>query len=77
MPGGTIKYDCALDGTLIPDPERKVVVIGTSYEHLFGIGGGWDYITEENAEASISLLPELLRRLVTLRNEVKRLVSLV
>jgi hypothetical protein len=93
MPGGTMKYDGALDGTpatvrvdyaardvqmiyavSIPDPERKVVVIGTSYEHVFGIGGGWDYITEENAEASIGLLPELLRRLVTLRNEVKRLV---
>jgi len=58
----------------IPDPERKVVVIGTGYEHFFGIGGGWDYITEENAEASIGLLPELLRRLVTLCNEVKRLV---
>jgi hypothetical protein len=57
----------------IPDPERKIVVIGTGYEHLFGMGGGWDYITEENAEASIGLLPELLRRLVTLRNEVKRL----
>jgi len=58
----------------IPDPERKVVVIGTGYEHFFGMVGGWDYITEENAEASIGLLPELLRRLVTLRNEVKRLV---
>ncbi|HJZ75421.1 MAG TPA: hypothetical protein VKE51_26990 [Vicinamibacterales bacterium] len=93
MPGGTMKYEGALDGTpvtvrvdyaardvqviyaaSIPDPERKVVVIGTGYEHLFGMGGGWDYITEENAEASIGLLPELLRRLVTLRNEVKRLV---
>ena len=58
----------------IPDPERKVVVIGTGYEHFFGMGGGWDYITEENAEASIGLLPELLQRLLTLRNEVKRLV---
>jgi hypothetical protein len=93
LPGGTMKYDGALDGTpvkvrvdyaardvqmiyavSIPDPERKVVVIGTGYEHFFGMGGGWDYITEENAEASIGLLPELLRRLVTLRNEVKRLV---
>jgi hypothetical protein len=58
----------------IPDPERNVVVIGTGYEHFFGMGGGWNYITEENAEASIGLLPELLRRLVTLRNEVKKLV---
>jgi hypothetical protein len=24
---------------------------------LIGMGGGWDYITEENAEASIGLLP--------------------
>ena len=93
MPGGTMKYEGALDGTQvkvrvdyaardvqmiyavsIPDPERKVVVIGTDYEHIFGMGGGWDYVTEENAETSIGLLPELLRRLVTLRNEVKRLV---
>lgn len=38
------------------------------------MGSGWDYITEENADASISLLPELLHRLVTLRDAVKRLV---
>jgi hypothetical protein len=93
MPGGTMKYDGALDGTQvkvrvdyaardvqvifavsIPDPERKIVVVGTGYEHFFGMGGGWDYLTEENAEASINLLPELLRRLVALRNEVKRRV---
>jgi hypothetical protein len=41
---------------------------------LFGMGGGWDYITEENAEASVGSLPELLRRAVGLRNEVPRLV---
>jgi len=92
MPGGTMKYDGALDGTSvkvrvdyaardvqmihsvsISDPERKVVLIGSGYEHFFGMGG-WDYITEENAEASIGLLPELLRRVVALRNEVARLV---
>jgi len=92
-PGGTMKYDGALDGTpikvrvdyaardvqmvyaaSIPDPERRVVVVGTGYEHFFGIGGGWDYLTEENAEASIGLLPELLRRLVSLRNDVRKLV---
>jgi hypothetical protein len=89
MPGGTMKYEGALDGTpvkvrvdyaardvqliyavSIPDPERKVVVIGTGYEHLFGIGGGWDYITEENAAVSVGLLSEVLRRLVTLRNQL-------
>jgi len=94
LPGGTMKYDGALDGTSvkvridyaardvqmiysvsIPDTERKVVVIGTTYESFLGMGGsGWDYITEENADASIGLLPDLLRRLVGLRNEVARLV---
>ena len=93
MPGGTMKYDGALDGisvkvrvdyaardvqmiyaASIADPEGKVAVIGTGYEHLFGLGGGWDYVTEENAGVSIGLLPELLRRLVTLRNEVHKLV---
>ena len=58
----------------IPDNERKVVPIGAAYENYFGMGAGWDYITEENAEVSIGLLPELLRRLVHLRNEVRRLV---
>jgi len=58
----------------IPDPERKAVLVGSGYEHFFGMGRGWDYITDENAEASVGLLPELLRRVVTLRNEVARLV---
>src|SRR5207249_3839109 len=77
VPGGTMKYDGALNGTSvkvrvdyaardvqmiysvsIPDPERKVL-IGSGYEHFFGMGGGWDYITEENAQASVGLLPEL------------------
>jgi hypothetical protein len=93
MPGGTMKYEGALDGTAVKvrvdyaardvqmmysvsirDPERKVVLVGSGYEHFFGMGGGWDYITEENAEASIDLLPELLRRVVVLRNEVARLL---
>ena len=58
----------------IPDPEHKVAVIGTNYESFFGMGGGWDYITEENAETSVRLLPELLFHVVTLRNEVLKLV---
>jgi hypothetical protein len=54
----------------IPDPQRKVVVVGFSYEALFGMTSRWDYITDENAEASIGLLPELIHRIVTLRNGV-------
>jgi hypothetical protein len=61
-------------GVSIPDIERKVVLTGTAYENYFGAGAGWDYLTEENAEASIGLLPELLHRLVELRNEIKRLI---
>lgn len=93
MPGGTMKYEGALDGTpvkvrvdyaardvqmiysvSIPDPERKVVVVGSGYEHFFGMGRGWDYITEENAGPSVGLLPELLRRVVALRNEAARVI---
>ena len=44
------------------------------YEHFFGMGGHWDYITAANTDASVGLLPELLRRVVALRNEVARLV---
>jgi hypothetical protein len=58
----------------IPDPDRKIVLVGSTYEHFFGMGGGWDYIIEENAESSVGLLPELLHRLVSLRNEVARQV---
>jgi hypothetical protein len=58
----------------IPDPERKVALISSGYEHFFGMGGGWNYITEENAVSSLGLLPELLRCVVALRNELARLV---
>lgn len=27
----------------IPDPERKVVLIGSSFGQFFGMGGGWDF----------------------------------
>ena len=93
MPGGTIKYEGALDGTAlkvlvdyaardvqmiysvsISDPQRKVALIGSTYEQFFGVSRGWDYITEEKAETCVGLLPELLRKLVALRNEVARLV---
>ena len=61
----------------IPDPDRQVIVVGRAYESFFGIiANGWNYITEENAGASIALLPELVGRLVKLRNQVKALVQL-
>jgi hypothetical protein len=47
------------------------VPVGSTYDHLFGMGG-WDYITGENTETSVGLLSELLHRMVALRNEVAR-----
>jgi hypothetical protein len=41
-----------------------------SGEDLWMGGGGWDYITEENAEASIHLLGDSVRELVHLRNKI-------
>jgi hypothetical protein len=36
-------------------------------------GDDWDYLTEENAEASIQLLAENILELVRLRNRLKAL----
>ncbi|MBV9634071.1 MAG: hypothetical protein JOZ40_05525 [Methylobacteriaceae bacterium] len=57
----------------IPDEARSVMVVGRTYEQLWGAGTGWDYLTEENAEASIRLLAENIRELVRLRNRLKAL----
>lgn len=43
--------------------ERGLVAQRLTYEVLWGAGGGWDYLTAENAPRSIDLLEELLRRL--------------
>jgi hypothetical protein len=39
---------------------------GFFYEILFGGGGGWDYVTEENAEASVALLCDYVAATVAL-----------
>jgi hypothetical protein len=46
-------------------------VVGRTYEQLWGATTGWDYLTEENAEASIRLLAENILELVRLRNRLK------
>jgi hypothetical protein len=60
-------------GVSIPDETRTVMVVGRTYEQLWGASTGWDYLTEENAEASIRLLAENLLELVRLRNGLKAL----
>jgi hypothetical protein len=37
-----------------------------AYEDLWGAGYGWDYLTEENAEASIHLMCELVKKITSL-----------
>jgi hypothetical protein len=60
-------------GVSIPDDTRTVIVVGRTYEQLWGATTGWDYLTEENAEASIRLLAENILELVRLRNRLKAL----
>jgi hypothetical protein len=51
-------------------PSEDCRLMLAAYEDFWMAAGGWDYITEENAEASIHLLADLVRDLVRLRNEV-------
>jgi hypothetical protein len=60
-------------GVSVPDEARTVMVVGRTYEQLWGATTGWDYLTEENAEASIRLLAENILELVRLRNRLKAL----
>jgi hypothetical protein len=54
----------------ISDPTRRILVFRLAYENLGAAGQGWDYLTEENDEASIGLLGELASEVVRLRNRV-------
>ena len=55
-------------GVSIPDATKTVFVSRLAYEDLCGGVVGWDYLTEENAEASIHLMCELVARVVRVRN---------
>jgi hypothetical protein len=61
-------------GVHIPDETKTVFAFGLGYEDLWGSGPDWDYLTEENAEASIHLLCDLVVRVVRLRNSVLALL---
>jgi hypothetical protein len=50
-------------------------VVRLGYELLWGQPGGWDYLTEENAERSINLLPELVGSLIHLAEKVQGRIS--
>lgn len=64
-----------LHGVSILDATRRVPLVRLAYENLWG-ARGWDYnITEENAEASMRLLGELVARVVRLRNSVMDVIG--
>ncbi len=53
--------------------ERTLLAQRLTYEGLWGVNSGWDYLTEENAARSIDLLDELLVRLARL---IERILAL-
>jgi hypothetical protein len=63
-----------LYGVSIPDETRRTLLWRAEYESLWGAGRGWDYLTEENADASIGLLCEYVAEVVSLRNTVMALL---
>ena len=54
----------------IPDDSHTVFCFRFTYESLWGLVEGWDYLTEENAEAAIACLCELIVESVRLRNSM-------
>jgi hypothetical protein len=62
-------------GVSIPDETKTILVWQLAYENLWAAGPGWDYLTEENAETSVNLLCEHIAQIVSLRNDVTRLLQ--
>jgi hypothetical protein len=48
-------------------------IVRMSFESLWSIAGGWNYLTEENATRSIAILPELVEYLIELTGRLNRL----
>jgi hypothetical protein len=57
-------------GVSIPDEQRRIFVPRLSYEDLWITNLGWDYLTEENATASIELLGKQIIYLAGLANRI-------
>lgn len=47
-------------------------ISGSSYETLWDIHAGWNYLTEENAQRSLNALPEVISRLVAVKRRLRR-----
>jgi hypothetical protein len=67
---GQLRY-----GVSVANDKHSVKPFRLSYESLWCQHGGWDYLTEENAERAIDLLPELVTYLATLVDRVNALAD--
>jgi hypothetical protein len=45
-------------------------IVMMSYEAIWSVAGGWDYLTEENAERTVAMLPELANYLIGLTERI-------
>lgn len=61
-------------GVTIADQTRPTFVTGLAYEDLWGIAPGWNYITDQNAEASAALLCARIVQIVSLRADMARVL---
>ena len=57
-------------GVSVTNTPHTIRMRRLSFEGLWFQHGGWDYLTEENAEHSLALLPELIEYLVRLADRV-------
>ena len=62
---GQLRYGVSVTNTPHRIPMRRL-----SFETLWFQHGGWDYLTEDNAEHAIALLPELIEYLVRLADRI-------
>jgi hypothetical protein len=62
---GQLRY-----GVSVTNTPHTIRVRRLSYESLWCQHGGWDYLTEENAERTIALLPELIRQVAKLADRI-------
>src|SRR5262249_42423592 len=67
---GQLRYGVSVTNTPHTIRMRRV-----SFEALWFQHGGWDYLTEENAERCIALLPELIEYLVHLADRVNEVAQ--
>jgi hypothetical protein len=62
---GQLRY-----GVSVTNTPHTVLVRRISYESLWCQHMGWDYLTEENAERSIAVLPELIKHVAKLADRI-------